>query len=268
MTRRGAIAHYDRSEILRRAETYRSQRRIRKAIREYETILSVDPRDTDVHIKVAPLYLRTGRKDQAKASLRQVIARYEKQGFVEKAIATLRLLLTVDRRDPATHLHLADLYLGKGHAGDAMKILHAARKTFRRKPFLKAALAVEEKILGFVPDDAPAQFSRVRLLWKAGRRGEALERLGRMETEWARRRNKHYWRKTRRLRFRLDPSLSTGWGYFLSLVTAPAPHVPARKGEPAETARTTGVPPGPPHPILAVRDIIKIEDRTPRGARG
>ncbi len=226
----GATVTYDRGEIFRMAEKYRSQRRIRKAIREYEKILSADPRDTDVHLRIAPLYVRAGRKDQAKASLRLAIAWYEKQGFTEKAIASLRLALTVDRRDLATHLNLADLYLRKAHVSDARNVLDAAHKAFRGKRFLKEALAVEEKILGLAPDDFRAQVSLARLLWKTGKRREALERIRRMEEQWARRGNRQYWRKTRRLHCRLAPSLSTGWGYILSLFLSPVPQRLAKRG--------------------------------------
>lgn len=224
----GTTASYDRGEILRMAEKYRLQRRIQKAVREYEKILSQDPRDIDVHIKIAPLYIRAGRKDLAKASLQRAIAWYEKQGFSDKAIAMLRLALTIDRRDLAMHLNLADLYLDKTHAGDARKVLDAARKTFRGKRYLKEALAVEEKILSIAPDDFRAQVSLVRILWRTGKRREALERLRRMEEHWARRGNTLYWRKTRRLICRLAPSLSTGWGYFLSLFSSPVPHRTAK----------------------------------------
>ena len=100
-------------------------------------------------MKVAPLYIRVGRKEQAKDSLRQVISWYEKQGFNEKAIAMLRLTLTVDRRNLGAYLHLAALYLEKDHAGDARNVLDAARKAFRGKRYRKEALAVEEKILSY-----------------------------------------------------------------------------------------------------------------------
>jgi tetratricopeptide (TPR) repeat protein len=226
----GATASYDRGEILRKAEKYRSKLRIRKAIREYEKILSADPQDIDVHIRIAPIYIRVGRKDQAKTSLRQVIAWYEKMGFTEKAIATLRLALKVDHRDLATNLNLVDLYLGKNHAVEARNVLDRARKAFRGKRFLKEALAVEEKILGLAPDDFRAQVSLVRLLWRTGKRREALERIRRMEEQWARRGNKPCWRKTRRLSWLLAPSLSTSWAYFLSFFISPVPHRHAKKG--------------------------------------
>ena len=212
----GAAASYDRGEILRMAEKYRSQGRIRKSIWEYEKILSIDRRDIDVHKKIAPLYIRVGRKDQAKVSLRQVISWYEKQGFAEKAIATLRLALTVDRRNLAAYLHLAELYLSKDHASDARNVLDAARKVFRGKKYLKEALAVEEKILSLVPDDFPTQVSLVRLLWKTGKKRETLDRLRRMEEQWARKGNKQNWKKTRWLLCRHFPSFSTSWGCFLS----------------------------------------------------
>ncbi len=220
----GAVASSDRSELLRKAEKYQGQRRLRKAIREYEKILSRDPLDIDVHTRIAPLYIKAGRKEPAKASLRQITACYEVQGFVEKAIAMLRLSLTVDRRDLAAHLHLADLYLGKSHTGDALKLLEGSRRTFRSKRFLKEAIAVEQKILSLAPDDFRAQASLVRLFWKDGKRREAVERLRRMERQWAVMRNHECWRKTRRLLWRYAPSLSTGWGCFVSLFTSPAPY--------------------------------------------
>ena len=139
---------YDRSEVLRRAETFRIRGRVRRAIREYEKVLKVDPQDLDVHTKIAPLYIRARRKDEAKASLRRVIASYEKQGFVDKTIAMLRLALTLDRQDLGLHLRLAELYLGKSLRGDALRLLEGGRKTFRRKRFLREALIVEEKIDG------------------------------------------------------------------------------------------------------------------------
>lgn len=227
-----ATSSYDRGEILRIAEKHRLRGRIRKAIREYEKILSVDRRDIDVHKKVAPLYIRVGRKEQAKDSLRQVISWYEKQGFNEKAIAMLRLTLTVDRRNLGAYLHLAALYLGKDHAGDARNVLDAARKAFRGKRYRKEALAVGEKILSLAPDDFPTQVSLVRLLWKTGKRQEMLDRLQRMEEQWARRGNKKNWRKTRLLLCRHSPCLSTGWGCFLSFFMSPYPYRPLKKGYP------------------------------------
>ena len=214
----------ERNAFLRKAETYHARRRLRKAIREYEKILSLDPLDIEVHTRIAPLYIKAGRKEPAKASLRHVIACYEVQGFVDKAIAMLRLSLTIDPRDLAAHLHLADLYLGKSHTGDAVKLLEGSRRTFRGKRFLQEAIAVEQKILSLAPDDFLAQSSLVRLLWKDGKRESAMDRLRRMERQWAARRNRDCWRKTRRLLWRYAPSFSTGWGCFISLFTSPAQH--------------------------------------------
>jgi tetratricopeptide (TPR) repeat protein len=228
----GAKTSYDRGEILGKAEKYRSQGRIRKAIREYEKILSVDRWDIDVRTKIAPLYIRIGRKEQAKDSLRLVVSWYEKKGFLEKAIATLRLALTVDRRNLAAYLHLAELYLSKDHLVDARNVLSAARKAFRGKGYQVEALAVEEKILSLAPDDFPTQVSLVRLLWRVGKRQEVLERLRCMEEQWARKGNQKNWRKTRRLLFRHAPSLSTGWHYFLSFFNVSTPFRSVKKGSP------------------------------------
>lgn len=220
---------YDRNDILRKGDEYRLRGRVRKAIREYERVLAVDPHDIDAHAKAAPLYIRIGRKDKAKASLRKVIAGYEQKGFVDKAIATLRLVLKLERRDLGARLHLADLYLGKALTRSALGVLERARRTFRGKRFLKEALAVEEKILSIAPDDFRAQVSMVRLLWKAGRGPEGRELLRRMELQWARKGNRKNWRKTRWLSSLHAPSLSAYWGYFLSLFMSPVPHRPEKR---------------------------------------
>ena len=225
-----AAPSYDRSGLFGKAEGYRSRGKIRMAIREYEKILAADPLDMEAHAKIAPLYILTGRKRKAKASLPKLAAWYESQGFVDKAIATLRLALKIDRRDVDARLHLADLYLQKNLAQSALSLLAAARKLFRGRRFLDEALAVEERILRIAPDDFRAQVAAVRLLGLIGRGREGQERLWRMESHWARKGNGKNWRKTRWLLSRHAPSLATSWGCFTSLFTAPAPYGPGKRG--------------------------------------
>jgi tetratricopeptide (TPR) repeat protein len=215
---------YDRNEILRRAERFRSRGRVRKAIREYEQVLAVDPHDVEVHTKIAQLYIRRGRKEEAKASLKQVTEWYEEQGFSDKEIATLRLAQRLDRRDLAVYLRLADLYLAKGLRADALRLLEGARRAFRRKRFFREAIAVEEKILSFVPSAFRAQVSLVRLLWKARRKHDAKELLWKMESQWALLKDRKRWRKARWLLFCHDPSFATCWGSFLSVFISPVPY--------------------------------------------
>ena len=141
----------------------------------------------------------------------------------------LRLAHTLDRRDLAVSLRLADLYLSKYLKGDALRHLEGARRTFRRKRFLREAIAIEEKILSFAPDNFRAQVWLVRRLWRAGRRHDARERLWQMESQWALMKHKKCWRKTRWLLCRYAPSLSTYWGYFISLFISPVPYAPGKR---------------------------------------
>jgi hypothetical protein len=142
----------------------------------------------------------------------------------------LRVTQGLDRRDLDVYLHLTELYLGKDVKGDALRLLEGARRAFRRKRFLREAIAVEEKILSVAPDDFRAQVSLVRLLWRVGRKYEAAERLWQMESHWARLKNEKHWRKTRWLLCRHAPSLATGWGSFISLFTAPVPYPAKTRG--------------------------------------
>ncbi len=220
------VGSYDRNAVLREAERHRLRGGIRKAIREYEKVLAADPQDMEAHAKVAPLYIRTGQKEKAKASLRRVVAWYEKQGFIDKAAAMLRLALKLDRRDLAARMHLADLLLGKGLPASALKLLERARRAFRGREFHKHALAVEEKILSSAPDDFRAQSSKARLLSRGGKGREARELLLKMEARCAREGDRKRWRKTRWLLSRHVPSMVTAWGCLVSLFASPAPYGP------------------------------------------
>jgi hypothetical protein len=68
----------------------------------------------------------------------------------------LRVTQGLDRRDLDVYLHLAELYLGKDVKGDALRLLEGARRAFRRKRFLREAIAVEEKILSVAPGRSPS----------------------------------------------------------------------------------------------------------------
>lgn len=225
-----ATPGYDRSGFFERAEAYRSQGKIGKAIREYERILAADPLDVDVHAKIAPLYILTGRRQKAKASLPRLAAWYESQGFLDKAIAMLRLVLKLDRRDLNARLRLAELYLQKDLPHSALGLLEAGRRVFRGRRFLDEALAVEERILRIAPDDFRAQAEAVRLLGKTGRGREGRDRLWRMEAHWARKRNRKNWRKTRWLLSRHAPSPATAWGWLASQFIAPVPYDDGGRG--------------------------------------
>ena len=217
---------YNRNEIFRRADQFRTRGRVKKAIREFEKILKVDPQDSDVHAKVAPLYVKVGRKKEAKASLRLVIDQYHRNGFVEKEIAMYQLLRSVDPRDLATYVQLVDLYLRKALKGDALKTLRIGRRAFRKRRFLKEAVAIEEKVLSIDPEDFRTQVSLVRHMWRADKRTEAGDRLLRMESQWAARKNKRRWLRTRWLLFRHRKSLSSFFGFLASLLSSPRPYLP------------------------------------------
>lgn len=224
----GNKSAYDRGQILRTGQDLVARGKARRALKEFERILAVDPNDLDVHAKAAPLFLKARRLEEAKQSYLLLTAQYEKQGFVEREIATWQIVRGIDPLHLAAYLRLVALYLERGVQGDALRSLRQGRRTFRRKRHVEQAIAIEERILSITPDDFEAQRNLVRLFWKGGKVREAAERLMQMEARWAFRKEKREWRKTRWLLFRHRPRLPTLWGYLKSLVTRPAPYPPDR----------------------------------------
>jgi len=220
---------YNRNELFRRGDQFRSRGRNKKAIKEFEKILAVDPKDIDVHAKLAPLYQKVGRTAEAKTSLNLVTDEYHRKGFEEKEIAVLKIILKVDTHDLKTYFQLVNLYIQKGLKSDALSTLGDGRRAFRKKKFLQEAIAIERRILTIEPEDFSALVLLVKHLWKSGENKEASERLLSMESQWASRRNRKNWRKTRWLLFRHSHSLSAFLGYLSTFLSTPSPYKPQER---------------------------------------
>jgi hypothetical protein len=107
----------------------------------------------------------------------------------------------------------------------AKDALRAAKIRFTEEE----AIAIERRILTIEPEDFRAQVSLVKQLWKSGENKEASERLLQMESQWASRRNRKYWRKCRWLLFRQRHSLSALLGYLSAFLSKPSPYRPQER---------------------------------------
>ena len=92
----GRRQSYDRTRLLRKADRARKQGRRKKAIKLYRDVLVVEPNDTHVHRKIAPLLAQTKQRKDAWRSYQRAAEQLQSQGFVDQAIGVLR--------DAARHL--------------------------------------------------------------------------------------------------------------------------------------------------------------------
>ncbi|MFQ5702080.1 MAG: hypothetical protein ACE5HU_09570, partial [Acidobacteriota bacterium] len=99
----------DRSRITARAEKLVAQGKIEAAVAQYELLARQNPRDLNTINKIGDLYARLGKKKQALEQFKKLSARFEKDGFIPKAIAIYKKMVRIDPDDLGSCRQIASL---------------------------------------------------------------------------------------------------------------------------------------------------------------
>jgi tetratricopeptide (TPR) repeat protein len=196
---------YDRTTVLDQADRARGRGSIRKAIRLYATILKNDPADHQVHARVAPLFAKTRRWDEARKSFDGAAAGYMKQGFVDKAIAVWTVAAQHFPEDVEYWERIANEQLRRGKRADAVNALMEGRSQLRTKGQRPLAVLLLRQVLAVDAFHFEATLDLCSLLKRDGAGGKAeAERLLRCLERWVTHRAMR--RKLRMAQLRLAPS--------------------------------------------------------------
>jgi tetratricopeptide (TPR) repeat protein len=193
---------YDRATVLDKADRARGRGSVRKAIRGYTTILQHDPNDHQVHARVAPLYARTERWEEARKSFDAAAAGFMKQGFVDKAIAVWKVAATHFPEDVEYWERIANEQVRRGRKADAVNSLLEGREQLRSKRQRPLAELLLRQVLALDAFHFEATLDLCSLIGVEGR--SEAERLLRGLERWVKNRSMR-----RRLRFaqlKLAPS--------------------------------------------------------------
>lgn len=161
----------NKDQILDAAKDLVTQGKLDKAIREYEKLLAVDPKDMRVKMQIAELFIKRRQVADAVKVYREVAESYSHDGFFLKAVTILKNILRLNPSLLEVNQSLAVLYEKMGLAKDAIhqyEILTASRE---QKGEFPEALKLKEKLVELAPQQ-PSY--RVRL-------AEAYQRDGNQE---------------------------------------------------------------------------------------
>src|SRR6266853_1983879 len=112
---------------------------IDKAVKEYLRIVSEDPKDVRVWLKIGDLYAKKGAKQEATDTYLKVARFYHEQGFFLKAVAIYKKILKLDRR--------------LGLMSDAMQHYESVAAHFHREGNTKEALDTVKKLVDLDPEN-------------------------------------------------------------------------------------------------------------------
>ena len=110
---------FEKAKVIKAAEKFLSQGKIRDAIKEYRQIIKHDDDDLTTLNMLGDLLARAGEKDEAASCFLRIAEHYREKEFRLKAIAMYRKVEKLKPRDPATAKELGDLYSAQGLIADA-----------------------------------------------------------------------------------------------------------------------------------------------------
>lgn len=198
---------YDRTRILEAASRARSKKRYRKAAALYRRVLAVEPRNLELHARLAPLLAATGQGFDAWQSFCSCaeVAAAEKR--LDQAAAIYREAARCLPREREAWERLAATERQRGRSREAVDALREGHLRLRGGRRRAEAIHLLRRAREIEPWDPTVALPLTRLLARSGQEAEAqllLEQLaGRVQGSDLRR--------VRGIQWRIAPTLPNTW---------------------------------------------------------
>jgi tetratricopeptide (TPR) repeat protein len=224
---------YDRSRILDAASRARAKKKRARAIDLYRWVLAVEPKNGEMHAKLAPLLAETGQHFDAWCSFKAVARAHLREGHADKALAVYREAALYLPREAQAWQAVARLQHKLGSSGDALETLLEGSRHFRTRWLRPQAIHLLRRAREIEPWNFDVVLEMARLLASTGQGHEARILLDGL----AERSGEERLRRVRAAQFRLAPGLGTAWRWLRSALRPepePAPRRPRAVTPPPE----------------------------------
>lgn len=194
---------YDRTRILKEAEQARSARKWHRAIALYRRILAAEPRNAELHLRLAPLLARTGQKFDAWQAFDLAGRACLDAGQAERALAVYREAAKRLSRSYLAWRSVADVELRCSQPRRARDALLEGRARMRGRGLRSEAIALLRAARDLEPGCVDTSIELARELARSRQQAEARFMLVQVAEEAEGRAR----RRVQGLLWRLDPSL-------------------------------------------------------------
>jgi tetratricopeptide (TPR) repeat protein len=167
----------NKEKVMDAARKFVDKGQIDKAVKEYLRIVSEDPKDVRIWLKIGDLYSKKGAKQEATDTYLKVARFYHEQGFFLKAVAVYNQILKLDPRLVDVNLRLAELYRELGRMSEAMQHYESVAAHFHREGNTKEALETVKKLVNLDPENIATRIKLAELYSKEGLVTDAVEQF-------------------------------------------------------------------------------------------
>jgi tetratricopeptide (TPR) repeat protein len=154
----------NKRKMLEAARKYAQKGAKERALKEYEQLLRLDPRDAKLRLEVGDAHRRWGQIDEAVAAYRRVAEQYTAEGFDARAVAVYKQIQALDPKGYAACEPLAELYQRMGLHSEAVAALQAAADGHARDGRKRHALDLLRRMVALDPTNTSNRIKVADLL--------------------------------------------------------------------------------------------------------
>jgi len=135
-----------------------------KALKEYQKLVKLDPRDAKLRLEIGDAYRRWGQVEEAIDTYSKVADQYTKEGFDARAVAVFKQILNLDPARYASYQPLAELYERMGLTSEAISAFQMAADGFHKQGKKREALELLRKMATIDPTNTTSRIKVAELL--------------------------------------------------------------------------------------------------------
>jgi tetratricopeptide (TPR) repeat protein len=164
----------NKRKIQANAQKFLQKGQLDRALKEYQTLVKLDPRDSNARLKLGDIALRQGDKDVATDAYVKVAEQFMKDGFDAKAVAIYKQVGKIDAERLDIYEPLAELYQRLGLTSEALAALQTAADSYHKEGRKRDALELLRKMATLDPTNTTSRLKIADLLRQADMVTDAL----------------------------------------------------------------------------------------------
>ncbi|GEN06446.1 Tetratricopeptide repeat-containing protein [Myxococcus fulvus] len=169
----------DKNKIIEAAAKLVAKGAYDKAIKEYQKVLEVDPKDIRVLQKMGELYQKKNDNAQAAHFFTKVAESYSSDGFFLKAVALYKQVLKLNPNLLEVNLKLAELHQQLGLMSEAMAYFQIVANHYDKAGDTKSSLDTLKKMVDLDPENVASKIKLAELYARENMSREAVQEFKR-----------------------------------------------------------------------------------------
>jgi pilus assembly protein FimV len=173
----------NKRKILEAARKYAQKGAKDRALKEYEQLLRLDPKDAKLRLEIGDAHRRWGQVEEAIAAYTKVADQYTKEGFDARAVAVYKQIQNLAPESFDSFEPLAELYQRMGLTAEAIAALQTAADGFHRQGKKRNALELLRKMATLDPTNTGSRLKVADLLRQEKLFDDAVEEYEQVAAE-------------------------------------------------------------------------------------